>query len=122
MNYATRRDWFFVAMLAHQLSTHGGFDEAFNVFWVIVVRCISRRERGAGSCYPLPPGATGVAVTSAGCAGTILADTGLMSYSLNAGTETGTIREIVVADTMNEVDPMEADEPWDGIWANLTSR
>jgi hypothetical protein len=40
-------------------------------------------------------------LTTADAAGAILKDTGLMAYSFGGGAETGTVRELVVADALN---------------------
>ena len=51
----------------------------------------------------IPPGGTVTPVPMADAAGPIVADTGLLPYSfgLPAGTDSGTAREIVVADSLN---------------------
>ena len=49
---------------------------------------------------PLLPGGT-VVPGSLGYSGGTLADTGLVSYSFGGGTQTGTVRELVVANTLN---------------------
>lgn len=55
------------------------------------------------TAIPIPPGGFITPVPMGDAAGPILADTGLIPYSFGipAGTDTGTAREIVIADSLN---------------------